>query len=141
MKDKQYDRRILISSIIIFGLILAFLPSQIGFRDDRTICGYWVLGVIGSLAGIVTFNNLFKLRFFQLPVLTNIGRTSMDYYCAHWILFYIVCILFEFNNSNALPNYDELWTLLLDSIIVLPCYSYWIGMRHNLCRKKLSAAN
>lgn len=132
LKDKQYDRRTLIVSIIIFSLILAFIPSQIGFRNDRTICGYWVLGVIGSLAGIVIFNNLFKLRPFQLPVLTSIGRNSMDYYCAHWILFYLVCLILGFDNRNGLPNYDEFWKLLIASIIVLPSYSYWISLKQNL---------
>lgn len=72
----------------------------------------------------VIFNNLFKLKILQLPILTNVGKYSIDYYCAHWILFNVIVLIYSFRDQD-IPNYYELYVLLAWSAIVLPSYSYW----------------
>ncbi len=136
LRDKQYDKRIVVIAFVVFLFLQILTPSNVGLRDDVTIKGYWIVFVISSITGIIIINNLFKLRFFQLPVLTSIGRNSMDYYCFHWILFSFVCIIFRFDNSGV-PNYRELYTLLAASILCLPCYSYWksIIIKNNFTSK------
>ena len=124
LRDIQYRKNILAASAFIFLIVTIVEPSFIGFRDDKTIQGYWMLAMVNSIAGIILFNNLFKLKFLQFPVLTSIGRNSMEYYCAHWILFQIVVIVFNYGD-NVAANYEELMELLWASVIVLPCYQYW----------------
>lgn len=124
LRDKQYNKSVVIVSFLIFFALQILIPSNFDFRADVEVNGYWMVYVISSLTGIIVINNLFKWKFLQLPFFTSIGRNSMDYYCFHWILFSIVCIIFRFNN-NSVPNYRELYILLAASILVLPCYSYW----------------
>lgn len=57
-------------------------------------------------------------------VYTIIG--SIIYYCSHWVLFYIVAIIFGYNNDNNYPNYKELLALLAVSAIILPLLIYSI---------------
>lgn len=64
------------------------------------------------------------MKFLQLPVLTCIGCNSMDYYCIHWILFYLTVIIIGVDATET-ENYTELYTLLFSSIIFLPAITYW----------------
>lgn len=120
----QYKRNAFIAAALVFATITLLCPSFIGFRDDSVTKGYWVVGIIYATAGIIIFNNLLRLKFLQFPVLTSIGRESMNYYCSHWILFYLVIISAGINGKN-INGYSELSLLVISSIIVLPCYSYW----------------
>jgi hypothetical protein len=124
LRSIQYYKITIIIASVVFFTITVIEPSFIGVRSDNVIQGYWILGIINSVAGIILFDNLFKIKFIQFPILTSIGRNSMEYFCAHWILFHIVAIIYKYG-ENVAPNYDELFTLLWASVIVLPCYQYW----------------
>lgn len=129
MRKLQYDKRTLAVSFIVFVAVSYLKPSIIGFRSDVVLEGNWMIGVVNCVAGIVIFNNLFKLRMLQLPLLTNVGKYSMDYYCAHWILFNVIVLIYSLRDQD-IPNYYELYVLLAWSAIVLPCFSYWYEYIH-----------
>ena len=60
----------------------------------------------------------------------------MQFFCFHWILFDIACLIFGWQISEKgrvfgdffadEPNIIEFWTLLALSMVVLPLYSYFI---------------
>lgn len=129
---KYEDRKIVVFvSLLTYTIIQLTIPSAVDFRCDNTYEGYWTTYIIASVAGIIVIDNLFKFKFLQLPVLTSIGRNSMEYYCLHWILFEV--IQFRCFRSIQEPNYDDLWTLIFYSVLILPCVSYWI----KLCKQRI----
>ena len=124
-RESQYKNK----WVKFLGLLAALvaiigIPSGVDLRTDTTYKGLWIIYIIGSVGSIIIINNLFRLRIFQFPILTSIGRESMEYYCAHWILFTIILLACQFPN-NDIPNYTCFWTLLMFSILILPQYS-WI---------------
>lgn len=124
MNKVQYKKLVLFIAIIIFVVISCTEPSFVGFRSNEVIEGFWILGIVNSVAGIIIFNNIFRLSFLQLPVLTEIGRNSLDYYCSHWIVFSIVVNLYNIPDLTT-ANYNEFYLLLVACALVIPCYSYW----------------
>lgn len=125
LQKAQYNKIILILSIITFVSVLFLNPSFVDFRSDSTIYGNWTMFVIGSIAGIIIFNNIFKFKFLQLPEIVSIGQNSITYYCMHWILFEILEMVFRFNNNDKVANYTELYVLVLSAILILPITAYW----------------
>lgn len=124
LRKKQYNTAIIVLSSLTYTLAMVFCPSNVDFRSDKTSRGIWMVYVISSIAGIVLFNNLFKLKILQIPYLSSIGRHSLDYYCSHWILFGIISLAFGFYEFTQ-PNYWQLYSYILGSIIILPTFVYW----------------
>lgn len=131
LKQKQHEHKVFILSFIVFVLCVAMLPSNVDFRVDVVTDGYWIVYFISSLAGIIVFNNIFRLDLLKFPALTSIGRNSLSYYCLHWILFNIVVVLYNFKPYSS-PDYLILFTLITYSIVILPVIAHFT----NFIKKK-----
>lgn len=125
-KDRQYNRRIVVISALAYIVISLLCPSIFDIRINKVVNGRWTTAIVGSVTGIIVANNIFKAKVFQLSLLESVGRNSLTYYCSHWVLFYIVAIIFGYNNDNKSPNYMELFALLTTSAIILPLFTYSI---------------
>lgn len=93
-KNIQYDKYIFIISIIIYVGIIIYIPTFVDFRSNTFTKGNYFAWILSSLAGIIVFNNLFKLPPLQLKFLSSIGKDSMGYYVTHWIILGITYIFF-----------------------------------------------
>lgn len=131
LRNMQYHSKwVKIAGALCFCVSIFMFPSMVNIHMDTTVKGYWMVYVMGSIGSIIVLNNLFRLHVFQLPLLQSIGRNSMDYYCAHWILFYIVILIFDFPQDGS-TNYTLLWILIISSAIILPTYSYLLKAGKN----------
>ena len=126
MKKCQYHKIDIIFSTLIYLLIVFLCPSSVDFRSGETIAGFWFLYIVSSVAGIILVNNLFRLKIFQIPYIVSIGKHSLNYYCAHWVLFNATFVFFNINDKES--NYHNLMILLASCIIILPTYSYWLDL-------------
>lgn len=139
MRERQYGKFTFMATTIFFIMLVVLFPSDVDFRSDTTLSGLWGVYIVGSMAGIIVFNNLFRHKFFQLPALTSIGRKSMSYYCAHWILFSLTILIMGFS-ANGIPDYTKFWTLVFASILILPTYDYWLGCINEMKSNKVYSA-
>lgn len=125
LRGCQYSHTGLKALCIALSVVsLFFFHSEVDIHYDSTYQGFWILYQVYSIALIVVMNNLFRLKIFQFPLLSSIGRDSMAYYCYHWILFHILVIIYDFP-QNGISNYREFWTFTICSIIILPIIAYW----------------
>lgn len=139
LRKLQYRHTALLVALPVFILSVIFCPSYVDFRMGSVNSGYWAVFLVSSCSGIVIANNLFKWVPLQIPALTSIGRNSMYYYCAHWIVILAVCLASGFY-INSTANYRELFLLLTAFTVVLPVYAYWVGLlkaRHSIIGKLL----
>lgn len=94
--EEQYTKRIVIPSIILY-LITLIHPSYVDMNRNILIQGYYPLWLVSSVATCILTNNLFKLFkmnvFFRL--FSCIGRDSMFFYCSHWIVLIITCLILQ----------------------------------------------
>lgn len=126
LRELQYNNIwVKMLGLAVALLVIFVFPSNVDLHTDMTFKGYWIAYVIGSLGTIIVLNNIFRWRLLQMPLLTSVGKNSMDYYCAHWILFYAVLTVYDFPR-NGLPDYDKFWTIIIAGIIFLPIYNYVI---------------
>lgn len=141
MKDKQYESRVLIVCIMIYAVAVIMMPSYYDFRKGSISNGYWVMWMVSSIAGIIVFNNFFKLKVFEPFILGLIGKYSMQFFCFHWVLFDLTCLIAGWQIEegghvfgNLFPkgtNYLELFVLCLSSAIILPLYTFFVQKLKN----------
>jgi len=137
LRNCQYSH-LGIKVICLFFVIFSFavFPSEVDIHFDTINQGFWLPYQVYSIAMIVILNNIFRLKMFQLPMFSSIGRDSMTYYCYHWLLFQIIAIVCDFP-QNGIPNYREFWTLSISSIIILPIVAYWRKLIKGLVKQRI----
>lgn len=118
-KDWQHRKWMIATSIIAYILIIVFIPSYFDFRSnsgDNTLYFSWV---ISSLCGIIVFNGIFRLIPIKYYCLSYIGRNSMVYFVAHWVVLGWANIIFRFGLCI-----DDNWTMftiyVVMNVICLP---------------------
>lgn len=86
LKEKQFGKKVLVASLIVYLGIMIMLPSYLDFRSNAlNENGNYILAVLFGLSGCVVFNNLFK-RLPHMKILQFMGKNSMEYYVTHWII-------------------------------------------------------
>ena len=114
MRTRQYDKHIFWLSIVIF--LLAYIyPSNLSFKANRMLWGSYPLFLIYASAAIVMFNNLAKIIGRNVWLLTSMGRDSMYWYCAHWMLLLAIRFVFD----RFFPLLDGLSGVLLTFITLM----------------------
>ena len=105
LKEKQFNRYILLLSLVLF-LIHFIYPSILGVRSNSCDKNYF-LGTIYNLSGIIVFNNIFY-RFFnkKIGLLSYVGQNSMVYYVTHYIVLSVIFhFIIDINNiSNRVES-------------------------------------
>lgn len=132
LKDKQYEKKVFYISLVIYLVAVVFAPTTFEYRKGSINKGDWFIFVVSSIAGIITYINLFRLPVLRDMKISYISRNSMQYYCMHWVLFNIVCTICGYqileNGSpfgitfSQIPNYKMLCSLCISCIVCLPIY-------------------
>ena len=81
-------------------LLNLFFPQFVDFRTNSLVRGNYVLYCLMSVCAILGWNCLFKylsnkLLFGTEGVFLRIGRNSLFFYCAHWIILRILLAIFR----------------------------------------------
>ncbi len=93
--------------IITFAAVF-FLTSQIlffsniDFRTNSLLCGYYYIYIISAFSGILIIITIAK-RFQYNKVINHIGKNSLVYFTLHWPILYLVNTLyniFDLEKSN-----------------------------------------
>ena len=99
--------------------IIIYIPTFVDFRSNTFTKGNYIAWILSSLAGIITFNNIFKYIPVRFKLLNNIGKDSMSYYVTHWIILSITYVLFfEFIEQEEKKIWFILYLVFL--ILLLP---------------------
>ena len=101
LREKQYDR-LLFGLLLVVYLVQFFFPASISMKENE-VTGPYFLAILYSVAGIVVFNNVFKMTLDRpLAILTYVGRNSMIYYVTHYVFFVFMfgCFGNWFNRLN-----------------------------------------
>ena len=132
-REIQYNKKVFLISLLIFVFVQSLATSDIVFRSCIVIKGNFIFCIVSSVAGIVVFNNIFKVEVLRSPFFLYIGRNSMDFYCIHWILFNITLLLFGFV-ITGLPDIKLFWILIIVSFTTIPIYLHF----KNIIQQKLA---
>lgn len=128
LKDKEKNRRLVLSSIFFFVLVVsAYCLEWINdfpylyMHANTMYNGNYILFYPTAIAGIIIINNLFRLlcKYVRFRILEYIGVNSMDYYTTHWILFVVVTFIVKFV-FNIKDPFMLFIVLLCASISILP---------------------
>lgn len=119
LRNAQYNKYLFIISIITYIGIIIYIPTFVDFRSNTFTKGNYIAWILSSLAGIITFNNIFKYIPVRFKLLNNIGKDSMSYYVTHWIILSITYVLFfEFIEQEEKKIWFILYLVFL--ILLLP---------------------
>ncbi len=131
-KTLQFNKYIFISSIGIIAFQYILYPSIVDMKSNTLIEGNYFIWYISSLAGIITFNNLFKILNINIPFIRIIGKYSMHYFVLHWII--ISGTYFIITDSSEIQNkWIIFYIILILNIIILPLISHiFITRKFNL---------
>ena len=123
MKERQFGRLPLITSVIIFAASFIY-PSVVDFRVNMPTIGTVPLWYIYAPAGIIIFNNIFKNSRNVWPF-TQIGRSSMFWFLAHWPVLKIIHFLFEdkIQGGTALATACYFASLITILILIKPVFN------------------
>ena len=136
LKDIQYKRIfIIISLFVYFGLY--FIHTDIDFLWGKLVPEY--VAIPWALSGCILLNALFKfIPLICVSPLKFLGTHSMEFYCTHIIIIYIIEVIFikqlSLHTSIGLPYIlfefisFAIYVLLLSSIIRFykPKHFQWI---------------
>lgn len=114
LRDKQYERTILLVCLATYVVTFIIQPSFIDIRANELASGYYPLAVLFGISGCLLINNLFRRLPFRLGLLEYIGIRSMRYYVIHWI---VLCVC---GWTLNLSGWSLFGTMLVACIIVLP---------------------
>lgn len=95
MRTKQFHKTIFILSIIVFALSI-FYPSKVDFRTNQITTGSYLTWLLYASAGIIFFNNIFKILNHKIFPFTQIGEKSMYWFLSHWILLVLIINIVEY---------------------------------------------
>lgn len=101
LREKQYSH-LLFGLLSLIYLIQFFFPASISMKENE-VTGPYFLTILYSVAGIVVFNNVFKMTLDRhIAILTHVGQNSMIYYVTHYVFFVLMfgCFGNWFNKLN-----------------------------------------
>lgn len=119
MRNSQYTMPYLIAGIIFY--ISYVIGGSVGFdfRSNGIETSNYLFCMVASLGGILTINNASK-RFKCIGNwLVYIGKNSMTYYVAHWVVLGLSSILFR-NMVGLSDGYTLFVAYVLANVTLLP---------------------
>lgn len=94
LKEKQFSKHFVCIATIAYLSVMIACPSHLIFAANvLNSGGVYVFALVFSIAGCVLFNNIFK-HLPHLSALQYMGKHSMVYYVAHWLLLTLCLIIF-----------------------------------------------
>lgn len=114
LKEKQFDRRLLVVCVILFVLKF-FWYSGIDFRANEPYGAHFLMAIVYGVSGSVVINNVFKI-FLDRPLafFTHVGKNSMIYYLFHLPIMFVITSLF----GDCFDGFDFWIKFILLSFIV-----------------------
>ncbi|SHL93479.1 hypothetical protein SAMN05720467_0005 [Fibrobacter sp. UWB7] len=132
LKDLQYNKKIVISSLIVLVTIGIFRPTIVTMYGNILLYenGIYLLWYPFCLAGIIAFNNLIKYAGFILEHFhfDDIGHHSMIYYVMHWPIGLLIIAIYQ-KTTPAPNNWELLIYMFLINLVVLPLLTYLFNLR------------
>lgn len=125
MRDKQYNKIVLILGFLFYIVYVFIYPSYFDFRSNSVAPSYYILCILSCLGGIIVFNNIFK-KLPECKFLSYIGKNSMSYYVLHWIVLGIASIIFK-SIMNISANYVLFWLYIFANLLFLPILDIFIS--------------
>lgn len=122
-KDIQYKRWILYTSIAIFIITFALIPSFVDVRANTCSDGNYMVFYVSALCSIIILNNISKIFEQYFPVISKIGMNSMSYYLTHWIIMSLALVFLKRYYPDVNSSISFMAILLLLSI-TLPIIDY-----------------
>lgn len=92
LKDLQFTKHVIITSLIIHCIILMFCFSFVDMFKNDLLQGSYVFWLLSSITGCVIINNIFRKlsKNIDSPLLNYIGRNSMTFLLIHlWLIIII----------------------------------------------------
>lgn len=125
LKEKQYNKWLLIASIAIIFLEYVFIPTNVDARGNYIYYGNYLIGVVCSVFGIIIMNNLFRQKWLQLKPLLFIGTNSISFLVIHYPIMWftqMLCVKYIGNNYSV--------NALITTIVIFICsfvFAYYIS--------------
>ena len=138
MREIYKKRSVVIVAFLVYFILPFLFPSTYDFRKGQLLNGFWITFVLSSVAGSISLINLFMLSPLNKRVFGYVGRHSLTFFCLHWVLFDLTCLIMGFQiNENGKPfgycfsEYEDwkmFWSLIVVSAVVLPLYIYSLNI-------------
>ncbi len=131
LKEKQFNKYFFILCVIIY-MVHFFVPCIIDVRSNET--SNYTLSVIYNIAGIIVFNNIFRIKLnHNIKFLSYIGKNSMEYFVTHFVFMsFIFGIIGDISNISD-RNKLYLYLLGCGLTILFLIFVDWI-FKHNKIR-------
>lgn len=137
LNNKITPKVFIISALVFGGILVAYFLKWIEIpflymHANKMNSGNYILFYPFALAGIITINRLFEILTFKTKlkyrILGYIGRNSMFFYVAHWILLTIVRFVakYYFHVESPQPLF---FILMVSCIVLLPFVSYVLSIQ------------
>lgn len=115
LKDIQFRKYVFFSCIAIY-IIHFWFPYIMDVRANET--NNYILVFLYNIAGIITFDNIFKNKLDRdIPLLSHVGRNSMVYYVTHFVFMSFIFGIF----GNIVANK---WYLYITGVILTSIFLF-----------------
>lgn len=120
----MYSSKMLVFSIMIYVSSVAFFPQMVDLRTCTLVYGNYFLWMLVSIAACVTLNNIVKYIEPYLPsFMIKVGKNSMNYYVAHWLVLSYTSIIISKITEDSL-GWKYFYLQFFTVILILPFISY-----------------
>lgn len=122
MKEWQYHRTVIFVCALTYLSIFLFGYPVVHMRDNSLVSGYYIHWIYASIISIILLANILK-RTEYLSVFAPfayLGRNSMHYYVAHWMVLTLVMIVY-IDILNLPVDSIYFVVLLVSCATLLPC--------------------
>lgn len=116
---KYVDKKwVIFVSFCLYVVYSIIYPSYFDFRSNNVAIDAYPLCLLSCIGGIIIINAIFKkVKSIQIPFI-SIGKNSMTYYTAHWVVLGVSSLLFQ--NIMHLIGYELFVAFSLANIVMLP---------------------
>ena len=104
---------------VLYVAYAIMYPSYFDFRSNDVATAVYPFCMMACIGGVVFVNWLFaSVKFLQKPF-AIVGKNSMAYYAAHWIVLGVSSMLLQ--NVFELKGYTLFGGFALVNLVLLPC--------------------
>lgn len=114
---------LVLATIVYIGLILLF-PSYIDMRSNQVIRGNYIVWVVASIMGFISWRGIMQLLPWQKTLFGWIGIYSMTFYVWHWVVFGCVQVFLVLIGLDGVKGHVRFYIFAIASIVILPLINY-----------------
>lgn len=122
LREKVDSKYVLVIATLLYIVYAAWFPSYYDFRSNGITVAAYPYCISACLGGIISLDWIFKQSSFLQKPFVKIGKNSMTYYAAHWIVLAVFSLLFQ-DMMNMKGN-DLFLAFAVANGISLPCLDF-----------------